>query len=120
MRDERENPRVRVSWGRTEVDGFGVFKDAVIYPGGAEEWDWGKTGTRHSPGVQSSDVLPLLERGASAVVIGTGFYERLEVQPETLEMLEERGVTVRVRQTKEAVRLLSSLEGVGALIHSTC
>lgn len=75
---------------------------------------------RHSPGVQPADVLPLLERGASTIVIGTGFYERLKVQPETPEMLDERGVEVYVRQSGEASRLLDGLEGAGALIHSTC
>lgn len=121
MQDERRHPRVSsVSWGRVEVDGYGVFKDARIHPGGAEEWDWTETGTRHSPGVQPADVYPLLERGAETVVIGTGFHERLEVQPETLRMLEERGASVYVRDTEEAVRLLYGLERAGALIHSTC
>lgn len=57
------------------------------------------------------------------MIFGTGFYERLQVQPQTLEMLEERGVTVHVRRTREAVRLYNELSGserVGALVHSTC
>lgn len=109
-----------LSWGRIEVAGYGIFKDARLYPGGAQEWNWRETGTRHSPGVQPADVIPLLERGARAVVIGTGFYERLEVQPDTLRLLQERGVEVYVRQTEEAARLFSELEVAGALIHSTC
>ncbi|CAN5209466.1 hypothetical protein BH24ACT16_BH24ACT16_16600 [soil metagenome] len=121
MQDERRHPRVSsVSWGRVEVDGYGVFKDARIHPGGAQEWDWSKTGTRHSPGVQPADVYPLLECGAETVIIGTGFYERLEVQTETLRILEENGVEVYVRGTEEAVCLLNGLEGAAALIHSTC
>lgn len=121
MRGGRARPEITgSSWGRLEVAGHGAFKDARLYPGGAEEWDWSETGTRHSPGVQPADVYPLLERGAASVVIGTGFYERLQVQPETLRMLEERGVPAYVRGTEEAVRLLEGLEGAGALIHSTC
>lgn len=121
MKSERTHPRITaVSWGRVEVEGHGVFKDAKVYPGGAEEWDWNTTGTRHSPGVQPTDVRPLLERGANAIVIGTGFHERLQVPSETLRMLEERGVEAYVRQTEEAVQLLGELEGAGALIHSTC
>lgn len=121
MRIENPHPRITgLSWGRIEVEGGGVFKDAKLYPGGAEEWDWNETGTRHSPGVQPADVRPLLERGASVVVVGTGFHERLEVQPETLRMLEERGVEAHVLGTEEAVRMLGELEGAGALIHSTC
>lgn len=79
-----------------------------------------ETGTRHSPGVQPADVWPLLESGASTVVIGTGFHERLEVQPETLRLLEDRGASVYVCDTEKAVRLLDGLEGAAALIHSTC
>lgn len=121
MRGGRTHPKITgASWGRIEIEGHGVFKDAKLYPGGAEEWDWNETGTRHSPGVQPADVRLLLDRGAGVVVIGTGFYERLEVRPETLRLLEEREVGVYVRQTEEAVRLLGELRGAGALIHSTC
>ena len=117
----RSAPRItHLSWGRIEVEGYGAFKDARVHPAGAEEWDWNETGTRHSPGVQPADVRPLLERGARAVIIGTGFYERLEVQHETLRMLEQKGVTVYVRQSEEAARLLTEIEGCSALIHSTC
>ena len=91
-----------------------------FYPGGARERDWNETGTRHSPGVQPADVQKLLDHGAKTVILGTGFYERLEVQPETLRMLEEEGVEVYVRQSEEAARLLAGIEGGGALIHSTC
>lgn len=117
----RTTPRIAsLSWGRIEVEGHGAFKDARIYPGGAEEWDWNETGTRHSPGIQPVDVRELLDHDAKTVILGTGFHERLEVQPETLRMLEERGVEVYVRQSEEAARLLGETEDGVALIHSTC
>jgi hypothetical protein len=65
----------------------------------------------------------LLKHGATAVVLGKGFYERLQVRREALQGLEERNVSVHMGQTEEAVRLyneLSESERVGALIHSTC
>jgi hypothetical protein len=121
LRGERIHPKITgIAWGRVEVEGYGVFKDVRIHPGGAREWDWNETGTRHSPGVQPADVRPLLESGAGTMIIGTGFHERLEVRPETLRILEENGVEVYVRDTEEAVRLLNGLEGAAALIHSTC
>src|SRR5690606_40772234 len=47
------SPRIsRLSWGQIEVAGHGAFKDAKLYPGGAREWDWSETGTRHVPGIQ--------------------------------------------------------------------
>ncbi|MEW6636805.1 MAG: Mth938-like domain-containing protein [Actinomycetota bacterium] len=126
MPDEERSPRITgLSWGRLEVEGVegGPFKDAKLFPGGAREWDWNETGTRHSPGVQPADLEELLERGASVVVLSRGFYERLGVTPEALRLLEERGVTAHIERTGEAVRLYNELrerERVGALIHSTC
>ena len=71
-----------VSWGRLETEDAS-FKDAKLFPGGAREWDWNETGTSHEPGVGPADVEELLDRGATALVIGTGFYGRLRVRSET-------------------------------------
>ena len=121
---ERVSPRVtQLSWGRLEVEGHGAFKDAKLFPGGSREWDWNETGTRHVPGIQPADVEELLEHGASVVVLSRGVYERLRVCPETLSMLEERGVPVHVLQTERAVQTYNELretERVGGLFHSTC
>ena len=125
MGQEARSPRVtRLSWERLDVEGEdGSFKDAKLFPGGAREWDWNETGTRHEPGIQPADVEELLERGATTVVLSKGFHERLGVSPQTLRMLGDRGVTAHVRQTGEAIQLYNRLretERVGALIHSTC
>jgi hypothetical protein len=118
-----DSPRVTAtSWGRLETE-EDAFKDAKLFPGGAREWDWNETGTRHEPGAGPDDAAELLERGAEEVVFGTGFHGRLRVRPETLRMLEERGARAHVLRTEEAVALYNRLrEGgrVGALIHSTC
>ncbi len=70
-----------------------------------------------------ADVEELLSRGATTIVFGTGFYERLRVREETLRALEERDIVVYALQTQEAVKLYNQLrrdESVGALVHSTC
>jgi hypothetical protein len=118
------SPRIaHLSWGRLEVEGRPVFKDAKLFPGGAREWDWSETGTAHVPGIQPADVTELFEHGATVIVLTKGVYERLRVCPETLELLRDRGVTVHVLQTEEAVRLYNQLtetDRVGGLFHSTC
>lgn len=118
-------PRVtRLAWGRVEVEGReGAYKDAKLYPGGSREWDWRETGTQHEPGIQPADVEELLAHGAEVVVLSQGVYERLQVCPETVQMLEARGVRAHILQTEDAVRRYNELAGteaVGALIHSTC
>lgn len=121
---EPRSPRIaRLSWGRLEVDGYPPFKDAKVFPGGAREWDWGETGTRHSPGIQPSDVDELIDHGAEAVVLSKGFWERLQVCPETLKYLADRDIPVEALQTEAAVNRFNELRervAVGGLFHSTC
>ena len=117
------SPRItHLSWGRLETEN-GVFKDARLYPGGAEAWDWNETGTSHDPGIQPADVEQLLERGARVVILSRGFHGRLGIAPETRRMLEEKGIPAHIVQTEEVADLYDKLrqtEKVGALIHSTC
>ncbi|GAA2336309.1 Mth938-like domain-containing protein [Dactylosporangium salmoneum] len=118
------SPRIlAVSWGSIEVESLGEVKDLKAWPGGAREWDWNETGTRHSPGIQPGDVEELLEAGATTVVLSRGMELRLGVPPATVAALEAEGVTVHVAETTEAVEIYNSLVGttpVGGLFHSTC
>jgi hypothetical protein len=125
MEANKTSPRVTsFSWGRVEVEGkTGFYKDAKLFPGGSREWDWRETGTSHESGIQPEDVEELLANGARVIVLAQGFYGRLSVASETLELLEQRGVVVHLQKSEEAVKLYNELAGkekVGALIHSTC
>jgi hypothetical protein len=119
-----DSPRISLlSWGRIEVEGHPPFKDAKIFPGGAREWDWRETGTRHLPGIQPADVQELIEHGARTVVLSKGVWERLQVCPETLEVLSKNDIQVEVLQTEAAVERFNELReniAVGGLFHSTC
>ena len=118
------SPRIsHIAWGRLEVEGQGAFKDAKLYPGGARAWDWGATGTRHVPGIQPADIAELLDHGADVVVLSRGMLERLQICPETLDLLRNRGIPAHVLPTEQAVRLYNELAAkhrVGGLFHSTC
>jgi hypothetical protein len=121
---ELKSPRItHLSWGHVEVEGHPRFRDAKVFPGGAREWDWRETGTRHEPGIQPADVQELIERGAKAVVLSKGIWERLKVCPETLEVLAKNNIAVEVLQTEAAVQRFNELREtgpVGGLFHSTC
>lgn len=124
IQTERQSLRIaRLSWGHVDVEGHPPFKDAKVFPGGAREWDWRETGTRHVPGVQPADVQELIDRGAKAVVLSMGIWNRLQVCPETLEILAKSGIEVAVLQTEAAVERFNELREnipVGGLFHSTC
>lgn len=121
---QKKSPRITaLSWGRVEIDDGRSFKDVKLFPGGARAWDWRETGTRHVPGIQPADVVELVERGATGVVLSKGVLERLQVAPETLQWLKDKGVSVAVLQSEQAVERYNELSEkgpMGALIHSTC
>jgi hypothetical protein len=117
---------IDIAWGRIQIEGAGgvvIGKDFKLYPGGARAWDWSETGTRHSPGIQPTDVEELLAHGASAVVLSLGMDRQLQVDPATVEFLQERSIDVRIAETREAVKIYNELAAtvqVGGLFHSTC
>lgn len=125
MSQETISPEIeRIAWGKLQIAGQSTaFKDAKLFPGGAREWDWNETGTHHQPGIQPADVTELIEKGAQVIVLSKGYYERLQVCPETLQLLEKKNIEVHVEQTEKAVRLYNEFcknRPAGALIHSTC
>jgi hypothetical protein len=124
MDEQSRSPRIsHFTWGQLELEGGERFKDAKLYPGGARAWDWRETGTRHVPGIQPADVEELIGHGARVVVLSRGVLEALQVCPETLALLKNRGIPAHVLQTEAAVRLYNQLaveHPVGGLFHSTC
>ena len=119
------SPRiVSLSWGSMSVDGVGSGKDFKLWPGGGREWDWSETNTHHSPGIQPADVDELVKNGCEAVVLSRGMLLQLLTCEETLSLLQERGISVHVAETKEAAEIYNDLASkgiaVGGLFHSTC
>ncbi|KAF7557527.1 hypothetical protein G7Z17_g517 [Cylindrodendrum hubeiense] len=123
MATEQSPTIASVSWGKMKVTGLEPGKDFKLYPGGGRPWDWGETGMRHNPGVRVVDVEELLQKGATTVVLSQGMDLKLQIDPATLNYLEEKGVPVHVAETRKAVEIYNSLAGttaVGGLFHSTC
>jgi hypothetical protein len=116
-----------LSWGNMEVSIAGekhVFKDCKIWPGGARAWDWGETGTHHSPGIQMADVEEILAHDIDVLVMARGVFGRLGVCAETEDALRKQGISYHIENTKKAVRLFNELarqgKRVGGVFHSTC
>lgn len=119
------SPRIiALSWGRMEIDGIGAGKDFKLWPGGGRDWDWRETNTHHRPGIQPVDVEELLEHGSRTIVLSRGMLRMLHTCPETLSLLEQQNVDVRVEETGTAAETYNMLaargDPVGGLFHSTC
>lgn len=124
MASTRDNLSIAsFKWGQI-VDSSGrVFRDARLFPGGVEEWDWRRTGTRHDPGIQISDLTDLVAAGPDVVILSRGVDLVLQVPQATIEYARMHAATVLVLQSEEAVaeynRRIAN-ERVVALVHSTC
>ena len=111
-----------LKWGQIEVENK-QYKDVKLFPGGSREWDWRETGTHHRPGIQVADVSELLEKGAEVLILSQGMWNRLQVDPQTLQILQDKGIEVHILQTELAAKLYNNLREnylVGGLFHSTC
>ena len=116
-----------ISWGNMEVTTNGQtykFKDCKVWPGGAKEWDWNLTGTRHKPGIQPADIEEILAQGVEVMVLSRGMQLMLYTCPETEELLRSRRIPYHIEETKQAVALFNRLmeqgKRVGGIFHSTC
>ena len=107
-----------------EVEGLGAAKDMKLWPGGGRGWDWRETGTHHVPGIQTADLLELLEHECAIVVLSRGQQLRLQTCSDTINYLEKCGVRFQIEETNAAVALYNRLakeeQRVGGLFHSTC
>jgi hypothetical protein len=122
---DESSPRVvGDGWGYVEVAGLGRFRDVKLFPGGGRSWDWRETGTDHRPGILPADVAELLNHEPDTVILSRGRMGRLEVSPETLSLLEARGVSVIREKTDAAMATYNQLAAdgrrVAGLFHTTC
>jgi hypothetical protein len=116
-----------LSWGHMEVtiDGhISRFKDCKVWPGGAKEWDWPRTGTQHRPGIQPADIEELLVHHVDVVILSRGIERMLQTSPEAEHLLQARGLEYHIAETHDAVGLFNTLtrqgKKVGGVFHSTC
>lgn len=123
---EQRSPIIKKhEWGKLWLEDHNQpLKDAKLFPGGAREWNWNETGTRHNPGIQKVDTDEIINRGVDYVVLSTGVYEQLKVPEDTIQYLQQKHVEVKVAQTEQAVetynRLIRQGYAAGGLFHSTC
>ena len=113
-----------MSWGEIVMEDGPIFKDVMLAPGLIQEWDWRKSGTSHTKGIQISDIDFLIDHGIEALVLSRGYEVKLTISEATLKYAKSKLKKVLYGQSEAAVaeynRLVKSGSRVGALIHSTC
>lgn len=108
------------SFGRIKVAGREYTSDVIIYPDRVNSSWWRNDGHLLIP----EDLSDVLLDHPATLVIGTGYFGRMEVPVETLEDIRGRGIRVFVARTSDAVedfnRLQRQQSSVVAALHLTC
>jgi hypothetical protein len=107
-------------FGRIRVGGTGYTSDLIV------RVDRVEPGWRRIEGhrLRLEDLGSVLREPPGILVVGTGYYGRMEVPAETLAALRSQGVATRIAPTGEAVEEFNRLRGEGAdvaaALHLTC
>jgi len=107
-------------FGKIEIDGQTYSSDVIVTPERVVSSWWRKEG--HSLGV--ADLGEAMAAKPDVLVIGTGYYGRMDVPEETRHYLQTQGVQLREARTGDAVKEFNRLQKeyarVVAALHLTC
>ena len=108
------------SFGHIEVDGLAYSSDVVITPEGVQDGWWRKQG--HNLAIEDLDRV--IAAKPDTLIVGSGYYGRMQVPAITRSFLTGRGIRLEVVQTPEAVEVFNKLQQkyarVVAALHLTC
>jgi hypothetical protein len=108
------------SFGRIGVEGHDYDADVIIFSDRVQDHWWRQEGHRLAP----DDLKSVLDAAPQLLLIGTGWFGRMQVPEETLETLRAAGIEVRISRTGEAVAELNRLQqgtaNIVAALHLTC
>lgn len=105
-------------FGQIVIDGQTYCQDLLIWPGRIKS-DWWRS---ESHLLQIPDVFEALAADIQALVVGTGAYGRMAVDPELTAYLKDKGIELIARPSGEASRIINQM-GQGrwaAALHLTC
>lgn len=106
-------------FGRITIDGQTYDSDLLIYPGRVDDRWWRQEGHH----LRLEDIKQVVNAHPDTLVVGTGYFGRMEIDPAVSEVLKREGIALVACRTKEACaefnRLRSSQHVVAAL-HLTC
>jgi len=108
------------TFGRIKISGAVYSSDVIVYPDCVNSSWWRKEG--HN--LELEDLSELLSDPPATLVIGTGYFGRMQVSSATVAGLRAKGIEVLVARTKKAAEDFNRLQEQGgrivAALHLTC
>ena len=106
-------------FGQIVIDGQTYRQDLLIWPGHIKS-DWWRT---ESHLLQIPDVFEALAGAPQVLVVGSGQPGRMQVDPALAAYLQEKGIDLVVKPTREAcliINQMSAKRAWAAALHLTC
>ncbi|MFI5329691.1 MAG: Mth938-like domain-containing protein [Desulfobaccales bacterium] len=106
-------------FGSIVIDGRTYRNDLLIWPEQIKSDWWRSEGHL----LQLSDVAEALATEPLVLVVGTGESGRMRLDPELVAYLQDKGIELVARPTREACQSLNVLSGqrrLAAALHLTC
>lgn len=107
-------------FGKIAIEGKTYTSDVIIAPDKVIDSWWRKEG--HSLHVEDLDEI--MDAKPDLLIIGTGYYGRMDVPDKTKQYLQQQGIEVRQAKTGDAVTEFKKLQReyarIVAALHLTC
>jgi hypothetical protein len=107
-------------FGTIEIDGTPYRNDLIIASGKVIDNWWRKEGHK----LQKEDIAAIIEEKPDVLVVGTGYFGRMTIPPETRHTLESHGIVLKAAKTGDAVEAFNKLQEectrAAAAFHLTC
>ena len=108
------------SFGHIEIARQSYDSDVIIFPDHLQ----GHWRRRKGHELRREDIETVLAGKPEVLVVGTGYYGRMQVSEQTLNLLRAAGIDVRIAKTANAVdefnRLQRERANIVAALHLTC
>jgi len=108
------------TFGRIAINGKTYQTDVIITPHSVKDKWWRKEG--HNLAIE--DLESIIDKNPQIIIIGTGYYGRLQVPEVTRSFLKDKGIQVEVVPTSDAVERFNQLQQecarIVAALHLTC
>jgi len=106
-------------FGHIVIDGAAYRQDLLIWPGHIKSDWWRAEGHL----LQIADVFEALTANPQVLVVGTGQPGHMRVDPALAAHLQDQGIELVVKPTREACQVINQLTGQrrwAAALHLTC
>ncbi len=106
-------------FGTIKINDKDYHSDVIVYPDRVKDAWWRKEGHRLS----LTDLEDVISEELDTLVVGTGYFGRMQIDPEVVEALKSRGIRLIAHRTGKACEEFNRLketQKVIAALHLTC